>query len=277
MGERNGFGFFSTCKLFAVDADWYNFVMPTPFYHLSVANTLINQSSYRPGIKDVIKTYQSTFLLGHVAPDIRVISGQAREITHFYKFPESDNDLLPWERMQKMYPAPNSITHSSVEYAVFLAGYLCHLQADWLWIKTIYEPYFISNAHWGTFSKREYMHNVLRSYLDLQVMESIRRDSFIILAQANPKPWLPFLDNSDFFTWRDFLVNQLKPGAPIKTIEIFASRQGISVENYYRLLNQEDEIQDQIFSIMPKNLTDEYWQELLAKNIDLLNDFLGKV
>ena len=121
------------------------------------------------------------------------------------------------------------------------------------------------------------MHNVMRSYLDLQVMESIRRESFVYLAQANPKPWLPFLAVSDLFAWRDFLVSQLMPDAPIKTVEIFASRQGISVENYYRLLNQEDEIQEQIFSLMPEDIIDEYWQELLAMNIALLNDFLGKV
>ena len=251
--------------------------MPTPFYHINVANTLIYQSGYRHGIKDVIKTYQSTFLLGHVAPDIRVISGQAREDTHFYKFPSSDTDLLPWERMQKMYFTCDGIAQADIEYAVFLAGYLCHLQADWLWIKSIYEPYFISNAYWGTFTNREYMHNVLRSYLDLQVVKSMRSETLYNLAQANPKSWLPFIAVNDLFAWRDFLVNQLKPNAPIQTVEIFASRQGISVENYYRLLKNEDEIQDQIFNHMPKDLIEEYWQELLAKNTSLLNSFFGMV
>jgi hypothetical protein len=251
--------------------------MPTPFYHINVANTLIYQSSYKPGIIDLIEAYQSTFLLGHVAPDIRVISSQAREVTHFYKFPPSENDLLPWERMQEMYPISDCIAHTNIEYAVFLAGYLCHLQADWLWINTIYEPYFISNTHWETFSKREYMHNVLRSYLDLQVVKSISSETLFSLAQANPISCLPFLAVNDLFTWRDFLVNQLKQEVPIQTVEIFASRQGISIDSYYRLLNQEDEIQDQIFSQIPKDLIDGYWHELLAKNINLLNSFLGKV
>ena len=251
--------------------------MPTPFFHLNVAKSLISLPGYEAGIKDVINTYQSTFLLGHVAPDIRVISGQTRESTHFYKFPPSDNDLLPWENMQKTYLRSDRIACSDSECAVFIAGYLCHLQADWLWVRNIYEPYFICGSHWGTFSKREYMHNVLRSYLDLQVVKSIKSETLFILAQANPKSWLPFLDVSDLFAWRDFLVNQLKPDAPIRTVEIFASRQGISVENYYRLLNEEDQIKNQIFSHMPKDLIDEYWHELMAKNIDLLNDFLEKV
>ena len=261
---------------FVVDGDWYNFAVPTPFYHLNVAKSLVSLPGYQAGIKDVLNTHQSTFFLGHVAPDIREISGQTRESTHFYKFPPSDNDLLPWERMQNVYLTSDCMARSDPECAVFVAGYLCHLQADWLWVKNIYEPYFVYGSHWGTFSNREYMHNVLRSYLDLQVVNSIKSETLFILAKANPKSWMPFLSVCDLFAWRDFLVDQLKSDAPIQTVEIFASRQGISVENYYRLLNAEDEIQDQIFSHMPKDLMDEYWHELLAKNIDLLNRFLGK-
>lgn len=251
--------------------------MPTPFYHLNIATLLSSQPGYQPGIRDLLDTYRSTFLLGHVAPDVQVISGQTRENTHFYKLPTLDNDLPPWERMLSTYPSFDCIEDCDFELAVFVAGYICHLQADWLWVRQIYEPYFVSGSHWQTFSEREYMHNVLRSYLDIRVLESLKSGTYLGLAQSNPKAWLSFVAVDHLEAWRDFLVNQLKPGAPIQTVEVFASRQGISAKKYYRLLNEEDEMQQQIFYFVPMHQIEAYCLELLAKNVNLLNECLGKV
>ena len=262
---------------FISSSDWYNFAVPTPFYHLNIAEELLEHLGLRPALTDLINTYRFTFLLGNVAPDVQVISGQTRESTHFYILPTKADDLPPWERMLNTFSSIAFVDEFDLEQIVFIAGYLCHLQADWLWTQQIYEPYFGPNSHWKTFQERLYLHNVLRSYLDYQVFESIKRETGSGLTQANARTWLPFIDIKNLEGWRDYLAEQLKPGAPIQTVEIFASRQGISAEKYHRLLNTEDEMQRQIFDYLPCRLLKVYRRGLLTENVKMLNEYLAEV
>ena len=100
----------------------------------------------------------------------------------------------------------------------FLAGYLCHLQADWLWIKEIYAPVFGPGRSWGTFHHRLYLHNVLRSYLDRKILLELLPDTQACLADVQPKDWLPFATDDALRTWRNLLSPQLLPGAPVQTV-----------------------------------------------------------
>lgn len=88
---------------------------------------------------------------------------------------------------------------------------------------------------------------------------------------------MPFIDKKNLEGWRDFLEEQLKPGAPIQTVEIFASRQGISAEIYHRLLNTEDEMQRQFFDYLPCRLLKVYRHGLLTENVKMLNEYLAEV
>ncbi len=264
-------------RIYISITDWYNFEVPTPFYHLNIAEELLDHLGIRPGLADLINTYRFTFLLANVAPDVQVISGQARESTHFYILPTGKDDLPPWERMLKTFSSTAFIDEFDSEQIVFIAGYLCHLQADWLWTQQIFEPYFGPNSHWKTFQERLYLHNVLRSYLDYQVFESIKRETRSGLTQANPKAWLPFIELNNLKDWRDYLAEQFIPGAQIKTVEVFANRQGISTENYYRLLNREDEMERQVFDYLPRNLLKVYRRGLLTENVQMMNKHLEKV
>jgi hypothetical protein len=47
---------------------------------------------------------------------------------------------------------------------------------------------------------------VLRSYLDYQVLESIKRETRSGLTQANPRVWLPFIGKRNLEGWRDYLA-----------------------------------------------------------------------
>jgi len=251
--------------------------VPTPFYHLKIAEALREQAGVQPEVQDQINTSYNAFQLGNIAPDVQVISGQTRESTHFYNLPVQIDDVPPWERILNSYSSLSWDCIKNPEKLVFVAGYLCHLQADWFWVRQIFEPYFGPDSHWKTFRERLYLHNVLRSYLDYRLMESIRPEALSGLSQSNPKAWLPFIDVEHLEAWRDFLADQLKPGAFIQTVEVFSSRQGISAENYYRILNSEDEMKNQVFNYFPRKLLEDYWRELLSENVTLLNEYLGEV
>ncbi len=50
--------------------------------------------------------------------------------------------LPAWEVFLENYSSLSDPRQIPPEQAAFLAGYLCHLQADWLWVKDIFDPIF---------------------------------------------------------------------------------------------------------------------------------------
>lgn len=224
----------------------------------------------------MITQYYPAFLVGHTAPDVQVVSGQTRESTHFYTLPLQKNNALPWESVLGAYPSLESAQIGDPEQAVFVAGYLCHLQADWFWSDQIFEPYFGPHTDWKTFRERLYLHNVLRAYLDFRFLGSLHEETRSDFARALPKDWLPFMGEDHLKSWRNFLSDQLKPGASIQTVEVFAARQGISVEAYYQMLNTEDDMQRQIFDFLPRQILDLYRQETIKYNTAFLNKYFSK-
>jgi hypothetical protein len=160
--------------------------------------------------------------------------------------------------------------------AAFLAGYLCHLQADWLWVVEIFAPIFGPGNVWKSFEQRLYLHNVLRAYLDTKILDNLPSGLGTDLRLASPAGWLPFVEDPYLCQWRDFLAQQLQPGALVRTVEVFAARQGIPAEAYYRLINSEERLDQEIFVRLPRTVLIDYRQRLLEKNIRLLQTyFLG--
>jgi hypothetical protein len=187
-----------------------------------------------------------------------------------------DNPRGPWEQLLRACPQLAQASRISPQQAAFLAGYGCHLRADWIWVTEIFEPVFGLQASWETFRKRLYLHNVLRSYMDQQVLEPVRELTRQALEQVVWGDWLPFVQDDDLQTWRNLLTEQLVPGAKIQTVEVFASRQGISPQTYYDLLNSEQALEHAIFSHFPRNHLEIYRANLVADNRLFLQNYLGE-
>ena len=253
---------------------WYNFNVPTPFYHLDIAESLLVQDDLPAGFRRLLEKHKSAFTFGNVAPDVQVISGQKRAETHFYNLPVEHSALTPWDRIFQLYPELFQPQTLSPVRAVFLAGYFCHLQADWYWAVEIYEPNFGVTATWNTFRQRLYLHNVLRSYMDLQGFACINGYTRESLEQVALDQWLPFAADNHLRAWRDLLADQLKPGAEIQTVEVFASRQGIPPGTYYDLLNSDEALDREIFVQLPRYHLDTYRRNLINKNIVFLETYL---
>ena len=172
------------------------------------------------------------------------------------------------------YPALAQPAQMPPAQAAFMAGYVCHLQADQQWVRTIFLPYFGMHAAWADFRQRLYLHNVLRAYLDFRVLESLNGEVRLGLGRVKPQAWLPFVDEVYLKEWQEFLAEQLKPGGSVQTVEVFANRQGFSAEAYHQLISAEDEMQRQIFDFLPKQRLDEFWEMLIDANLNLLNEYL---
>lgn len=254
---------------------WYNFLVPTPFYHLSLAEELINHHGLPDSIAQFLRTYQNEFLFGNTAPDVQVVTGQMREQTHFFDLPIQQSDPPPWEVILAAYPELAITDALPATKSAFLAGYLCHLQADWLWVNDIFAPVFGPRSVWGTFRQRLYYHNVLRAYIDRQILPQLPIDAGIRLGKVIPESWLPFVKDQSLADWRDLLAQQLYPGAAIQTVEVFSSRQGISAPEYYALLTSEKRMKDEVFEHLPLESIDSYRAQLLKDNLKLLTGTLA--
>ena len=251
--------------------------MPTPFYHHRVAAELLQHPSLPDNLRQVFATQLPAFFLGHVAPDVQVVSGQSRDETHFYTIPLPAQKTDPCTQFLTQYPSLAKSDRLSEAQRVFMAAYLCHLQADWIWLLEIFLPFFGHKAQWSTLPERLYLHNVLRSYLDFQALDSLNENVRTSLAAANPQGWLPFVLDGHLQTWRDILAKQLEPGAPIQTVEVFATRQGISTQEYYRLLASETEMEQRIFKVLSRERLAQYNTQLLKGGVQLLTNYLAYI
>ena len=218
-------------------------------------------------------------MFGNTAPDVQVASKQAREDTHFFTLPLKKDAPVPWERLITDHPSLSRPESKPDEQAAFLAGYLCHLQADWLWITELFLPVFGPEVNWGSFPERLYLHNVLRSYLDRQVLSGLPLGIAGELKAVYPHGWLPFVKDIYLREWRDYLSKQLEPGEATQTVEVFAARQGIPIEEFYRLLESEERMDREIFSHLPRSILERFRQRLISMNLSYLNETfrLGKV
>ena len=213
--------------------------MPTPFYHLSVAEELLLHPAVQSGeggLADLLQRQRGAFLLGNTAPDVQVLSGQTRLETHYYDLPVLPGSTPPWEALLQAHPGLAHARRLPPAQAAFVAGYLCHLLADWNWVVEIFTPVFGPQAAWEAYPHRLYVHNVLRSYLDLNLFPRLAGDIAGSLAQAELRSWLPFAADMHLRLWRDWLVEQLQPGAELQTVKVFAARQGVSPGQFYALL-----------------------------------------
>ena len=250
--------------------------MPTPFYHLSLAEEILAETSALPEpTHALLAEHRADFLLGNTAPDVQVISGQPRKATHFFTLPLRLNEQVPWVQMLAVHPVLACFRQLPEAQAAFIAGYLCHLQADYDWVRDIFVPVFGQKSGWESFSRRLYLHNVLRAYLDREILPGLADGTCSHLSTAAPDGWLPFVRDSELYQWRDFLTDQLKPGAQVQTVEVFAARQGISPDEYYSLLNSHERMDQEVFSHLPRQQLGAYHQHILEENLSLLASYLS--
>jgi hypothetical protein len=252
----------------------YNLVVPTPFYHLSVAEDLLQRPDLPSGVREFLNHHRPEFLFGNTAPDVQTISGQPRPVTHFFDLPILPGASTAWEAILAAHPLLAEPGLLNEGQAAFLAGYLCHLQADWIWVLDIFVPVFGPWSTWQTLKQRLYLHNVLRAYLDRQILDGLQSQIDGELEAVRPFHWLPFVEDSHLVEWRTLLARQLHPGAVTQTVEVFAARQGIDPQKFYRLLESEDRLEREIFSKLPRQELDLYRQRLIEENVRLLSQYL---
>jgi hypothetical protein len=248
--------------------------VPTPFYHLWIAQDLLQNAALAERTRRVLQRNRAAFLFGSTAPDVQVASGQPRQETHFFPYPIPTGCRPPVEAMLAAHPELGNPENLPEAQRVFIAGYLCHLLADWLWVKQIFSPIFGVEGCWGEVRECVYIHNVLRAYLDRQIRPHLVADTGVCMDRAAPKGWLPITRDHHLRQWRDQLSAQLKPNAAVQTVAVFAARQGLSVEAFTRLLDSEERMQREVFIHLSPHQIETYRSRLVDESVQLVGRYL---
>jgi len=247
--------------------------MPTPFYHLALAQALLADERVPQRTRALLQEQRGAFLYGNTAPDVQTVSGQARDATHFFRVPLV-SDTPAGEVMLRRYPTLAAPAIQSPAKLAFVAGYLCHLDLDQSWIREIFAPLFGLQAAWETFQERIFLHNVMRVYLDRQDLPLLGNGVAQELLQAAPQAWLPFVPDAHLCTWRDFLAAQLRPGANIQTVAVFAERMGRSPAEFERLLDSPAALQNRLWTHAPLAQLQAFRNRALARSVKLVQSYL---
>ena len=204
--------------------------MPTPFQHLIYAKAVLEDPALPPAIRCRLEEAKEAFFLGNTAVDAQTITGQPRVKTHFYHLPPA-KDSRAGEVMLSTYPELRDPHRLPLEQAAFISGYLVHLAWDEFWAWDVYMPLYMESRLWPDRLAGNVHHNALRVMLDRQAEIQLRgwREIAPLLCASEPDGWLPFMEGSVLFRWRDWLVAQLEDPAKVETTRVFAERMGVSV------------------------------------------------
>lgn len=250
--------------------------MPTPFMHLQIAEQIIlslEGDDKNGSVLPCLQQEWSAFYLGSIAPDVNSVSDIKRETTHFYAMPPAP-ELHAHQEMLQQYPQLADTEALSPATAVFLAAYQAHLLLDLVWLREIVYPYFVQNDNFESREQRWLTHFILLTYLDTLALEALPKTAVYTLATAQTNHLLPFIGSQALTNWRDMIVEQLQPNAPIKTIEIYAERIGISPEEFAANLHDQMWMSAQVFDKIPVDEVQKRLTEAVPSSIKIISDYL---
>lgn len=76
-------------------------------------------------------------------------------------------------------------------------------------------------------------------------------------------------------TLRDFLADQLAPGAEVQTAEIFAIRMDVDAAEFAKLIGSEERLEFELFVRISRQRLVEYRHTVIEENIQLLVSYLS--
>lgn len=253
--------------------------MPTPATHLAlgqqmlhVGQQMLHQGDLSPAARHLLDRWQGPFLLGHTAPDVKTISGQKREESHFYTIPRT-SDRPAYLVLFDTYPELARADALSPSQAAFIAGYIAHLLLDELWLDDVFQRHFLQD--WGPLEERLFLHNVLRVWVDLRDQASLDGSTAQELQQTQPDDWLPFVGDEHVRRWRDWLVEQLTAGHRMETAKVLADRMGVPVAEVEAVVQSPEQMERRVFRHFPKCAMETFWERGYTQSVMLVDWYLG--
>jgi hypothetical protein len=246
--------------------------MPTPATHLALAEEMLRRNDLSAFTRRVLTQQRGPFLFGHTAPDVKTVSGQRREVCHFYALPRK-TDRPAYQVMLGTYPSLAQANLLLEPHAAFIAGYIAHLVVDEVWLDEVFQRYFLQG--WGAIHKRLFLHNVLRTWVDGRDQVKLNGSVEHVLRGMEPQDWLPFVDDRHLRSWRDWLVAQLSPGERMQTAEVFARRMGIAAGEVEAIARSDAQMEKQVFRHFPRSALASFREIAYTRSVALVESYFG--
>jgi hypothetical protein len=190
--------------------------------HMALAERLLADPVLPHPVRDLLAENWGAFLLGSIAPDVRVSSGLNRVSTHFFEYvPQVDPPAVSAMLTQYSELLRTHITDNT--RIAFVAGYAAHLAMDQIWCTDLLFPAFFY-SDWADNSTKMLVLHVLLSYMDQRDRQLLPDSQYAQLSTAAPNHWLPFIDDEALIVWRDTIASQIAPGAMSLTLDILGKR-----------------------------------------------------
>ena len=212
-------------------------------------------------------------MLGHTAPDVKTVSGHKREESHFYTIPRT-SDRPAYLILFDTHPALARADALSPARAAFVAGYVAHLLLDELWLDDVFQRYFLQD--WGPLKERLFLHNVLRTWVDLRDQARLNGTAAQTLQQAHPHDWLPFVDDEHLRRWRDWLVAQLDTGHRMETAKVLADRMGVPAAEVEAIVQSPERMERRVFRHFPRSAMEAFWETGYRQSLTLVDWYIGR-
>ncbi len=245
--------------------------------HLQVAEQIRAHPAFHGLARQQVLAAWPSFYLGSIAPDFQDITDIPREATHFYALPP-DPQRQAQDVMLETYPMLARPGQLSREQAVFIAAYRAHLMLDLRWFHQILAPFFIFNDAWDGVGRYERFtaHNTLLTYLDRLALESLPPAAAATLANAPTLDMAPFIPAGLLAQWQTRIVEQLAPGAPIRTVEIYAQRLRMTPAQFARNLADPLWMKEQLFSRISLTAVQAILTQAVDESADLVMTYLNQ-
>ena len=175
--------------------------MPNFSAHLGIAKDAASRLAH-----PTIDKHLGAFLLGSVSPDIRIITREKRDDTHFVQldFQREGEGLEGLFNLHPHLARAASLTEST---RAFIVGYASHLFADELWILDLYRPYFGNLDVFQDHLQGDLMDRALQ--LELDRMEQLALGGLEtlhpLLIEAENDVDVGFISSTTMCEWRQWV------------------------------------------------------------------------
>lgn len=243
--------------------------------HLGIAEEIRAHAALPPLVAQQLDAAWPSFYLGSVAADFQTICNVPREATHFYPLPPDPEDRA-YPRMFAAFPSLGAVNTLPPQQAVFVAAYCAHLLLDLRWFHEILVPFFVTNPHWGGAGRKERFtsHNVLLTYMDREALGTLPDSAESTLRAAPTAAMAPFIPATELARWRDMIADQLQPDGFSRTVEIFATRLGMTPAAFAANLDDPAWMQAQLFDRVPFAAVQSVIERGLNDSVTLVTDYL---
>lgn len=248
--------------------------MPPIILHLGIARDVARAL---PSL-DVLQRHVGSFYLGSTAPDIRLLTGTAREETHFYDLAQPDGDSGT-VALFRAYPKLAPGTGLDAASQVFVAGYLSHLHTDEVWIHHVWQPYFGTSDEEPAITQM--LDRALQYELDLREREPSIMDAVRRALEGEPAtPSIPFLPRDNLARWREFVVNATRRERSWESFSQYAREFLVAQGKVTRaavdaFLGNFSAMRQRILSFVPDAELRRFRQESVERSIAAAQEYLG--